>query len=239
MENFRAVQLFSEATIPVGSLDLIVEQQSAKDKPLLKIKGPFLIAEKRNGNGRLYRRNVLETAVAEYYRDYITHGRALGELGHPDRYEPVFAESCIKIEKIEQAADDPNIFMGEAVVLQSDPSRGIKGTGPGDVLASMLQYGVKPGVSSRGLGTVNRDKIIDEYYKLCAVDVVYNPSGPGCYVDGILESKQFLINSHGDICEQIFSEFENKLSRLPKGTDARIDHIRDAFKDFMRDIRGV
>ena len=71
MENFRAVQLFSEATIPVGSLDLIVEQQSAKDKPLLKIKGPFLIAEKRNGNGRLYRRNVLETAVAEYYRDYI------------------------------------------------------------------------------------------------------------------------------------------------------------------------
>ena len=71
----------------------------------------------------------------------------------------------------------------------------LKGTGPGDVLASMLQYGV----SSRGLGQMTKDKVIDEYYKLCAVDVVYNPSGPGCYVDGILESKQFLIDAHGEI----------------------------------------
>jgi hypothetical protein len=238
MENLRQVQLFSEATIPVGSLDLIVEQQSSKDKPLLKIKGPFLIAEKRNGNGRLYRRNVLEMAVQDYYRDYITPGRALGELGHPDRFEPVFADSCIKIEKIAPAEDDPNIFMGEAIVLQSDPTRGIKGTGPGDVLASMLQYGVKPGVSSRGLGQMTKDKVIDEYYKLCAVDVVYNPSGPGCYVDGILESKQFLIDAHGEIFEQAYNRIEKTLEVLPKGTDAKLAHLKSAFENFIQDIRG-
>lgn len=230
------VQLFSEAMLPVGSCELVVEQKNSKDRPLLKIKGPFLIAEKRNGNGRLYRRNILETAVQDYYRDYITPCRALGELGHPDRYEPVFADSCIKIESIKQAEDDPNIFLGEAVVLQSDPERGIKGTGPGDILASMLQYGVKPGVSSRGLGQMTRDKIIDQYYKLVAIDIVYNPSGPGCYVDGILESKQFLIDEHGEIMEKAYNKFENKISSLP--LLERTEYLRKAFSDFINETKN-
>ena len=43
----QSVQLFSEATTAFGGVDLLVEQQSTKDRPLLKIKGPFLVAEKR------------------------------------------------------------------------------------------------------------------------------------------------------------------------------------------------
>ena len=101
-----------------------MKQKNSKDRPLLKIKGPFLIAEKRNGNGRLYRRNVLETAVQDYYRDYITPCRALGELGHPDRYEPVFADSCIKIESIKQAEDDIGVISGKGtntMVIENNP----------------------------------------------------------------------------------------------------------------------
>ena len=102
----------------------------------------------------------------------------------------------------------------------------------------MLQYGVKPGVSSRGLGQMTKDKVIDEYYKLCAVDVVYNPSGPGCYVDGILESKQFLIDAHGEIFEQAYNRIEKTLEVLPKGTDAKLAHLKSAFENFIQDIRG-
>lgn len=234
--NMQSVQLFAEATTSFGSVDTLVEQQSTKDRPLLKIKGPFLVAEKRNGNGRLYRKNIMDIAVAEYNRDYVSCGRALGELGHPDRFEPVFQDSCIKIEELKCSEDDPNVWIGSAIVLQSDPSRGIKGTAPGDALASMLQYGVKVGVSSRALGQMNEDKIIDRYLKLCAVDVVYNPSAPGAYVDGILESKQFLLDTHGQIFEKAFDKLNEKLNTMPKRFSN--EHLMNAFKTFMRDIRA-
>ena len=236
LANMQSVQLFAEATTSFGSVDTLVEQQSTKDSPLLKIKGPFLVAEKRNGNGRLYKRNVMESAVNEYYRDYISCGRALGELGHPDRFDVSFADSCIKIEELKCEESDPNVWIGSAVVLQSDPTRGIKGTKNGDVLASMLQYGVKVGVSSRALGQMNEDKVIDKYLKLCSVDVVFQPSGVGCYVDGILESKQFLLDAHGQIFEKAFDKLNEKLNTMPKKFSN--EHLMNAFKTFMRDIRA-
>jgi hypothetical protein len=235
LAKMQSVQLFSEATTAFGGVDLLVEQQSTKDRPLLKIKGPFLVAEKRNGNGRLYRKSIMDIAVEEYNRDYISCGRALGELGHPDRFEPVFQDSCIKIEELKCTDEDPNVWIGSAVVLQSDPSRGIKGTAPGDALASMLQYGVKVGVSSRALGQMNEDKIIDTYLKLCAVDVVYNPSAPGAYVDGILESRQFLLDEHGNVFEKAFKSLDENLKTIP--SKFKTEHLMNAFKTFMNDIK--
>ena len=64
LANMKSVQLFAESTACFGNIDTLVEQQSSKDRPLLKIKGPFLVAEKRNGNGRLYRKNIMDIAVA-------------------------------------------------------------------------------------------------------------------------------------------------------------------------------
>lgn len=231
----QSVQLFSEATTSFGEVDLLVEQQTTKERPLLKIKGPFLVAERRNGNGRLYKKNVMDMAVAEYYRDYISCGRALGELGHPDRFEPVFQDSCIKIEELKCSEEDPNVWIGSAVVLQSDPARGIKGTAPGDALASMLQYGVKVGVSSRALGQMNEDKVIDKYLKLCSVDVVYNPSAPGAYVDGILESRQFLLDEHGNVFEKAFNNLDESLKTIPN--KFKTEYLMNAFKTFMHDIK--
>lgn len=231
----QSVQLFSESTTSsFGGVDVIVEQQNPQERKLLKIKGPFMVAETRNGNGRLYRKAVLDAAVADYNRDYVSQGRALGELGHPDRFEPVFQDSCIKIDEIKASDADPNIFLGCATVLQSDPARGIKGTAPGDTLASMLQYGVKVGVSSRALGQMNEDKIIDKYLKLCSCDVVYNPSAPGAYVDGILESRQFLLDAHGQVFEKAYKKLDEDLIVLPK--KFKTEHLLKAFNTFISDI---
>lgn len=235
--NLRSVQLFSESTAPIGCCDLLVEQQSTKDVPHLKIHGPFLVAEKRNGNGRLYKKQIMDIAVEEYNRDYISQNRALGELGHPaDRFEPDFSEACIKIDELKVSEDDPNVYLGTATVLQSDPARGIKGTKNGDVLASMLQYGVKVGVSSRALGQMNEDKVIDKVLKLCAVDVVMNPSGPGCFVNGILESKQFLLDEHGNVFEKAFNVLESTISNLPLKN--RTEYLAKAFSAFMENIKN-
>lgn len=232
----QSVQLISETTAPIGSVDLLVEQQTTKDRPMLKIKGPFLVAERRNGNGRLYKKEVMDAAVAEYNRDYISTGRALGELGHPDRFELSFADSCIKIDSLAASEEDPNIYLGVATVLQSDPAKGIKGTKNGDVLAAMLQYGVKIGISSRALGQMNEDKVIDKVLKLVSCDIVENPSGPGCYVDGILENRQFLIDCHGKIFEQAFATLDNSLTSLPLKN--RNEYLMKAFRTFMADLKA-
>ncbi len=217
--------------------DFIIEQQSPSDKPKLKIKGPFLVAEKRNGNGRMYTRQILEIATRDYKRDYIDRNLALGEINHPDRQEPDFNEACIKIDSIVQDERDPNVFMGEATVLATNKDNNIIGTPKGDILASLLQYGIKPGVSSRGYGHIDKiTKIIDKYYKLVAIDVVYNPSGPGCYVDGIFESKQFLVNEHGDLMEIAIDNMENALRNLPLNESEKLNKIAGAWAQFMNDI---
>ena len=232
LQNLKTVHLFSESTAPIGCCDILVEQQTTKDIPHLKIKGPFLVAEKRNGNGRLYKKNVMDEAVAEYNRDYISQNRALGELGHPpERFEPDFSEACIKIDELKVSEDDPNVYFGVATVLQSDPARGIKGTKNGDVLASMLQYGVKVGVSSRALGQMNEDKVIDRVLKLCAIDVVMNPSGPGCFVNGLLESKQFLLDEHGNVFEKAYNVLESKLTSMPLKN--RTEYLTSSFRAFI------
>lgn len=235
LTDSRVVQLFSEATTSPDCLDMIIEQKDTSHPKKLKIKGPFIVCEKRNANGRLYKKNIMDAAVEEYYKDYILCGKSFGELGHPDRFEPSFEEACIRIESLVPDKSDSNVFIGEAVVMMSDPSHGIIGTKNGDVLASVIQYGGKPGVSTRALGEMTADKVIDSYLKLCAVDVVYNPSGPGCYVDGILESKEFLITAHGDIMEKAFQQLGESLSSIP--SKERVEHLRVAFTNFLKNIK--
>lgn len=233
----QTVHLFSESTTPTGSYDILVEQKTTDEKPNLKIKGIYARSDCRNANSRIYPTSVLKAAIADYNRDYIAFGRSLGELGHPEHFDVVFQDSCIKIELLEQSSEDPTAFIGEAIVLQSDPSRGIKGTPSGDILASMLQYGVKVGVSTRALGKVDSNNIVQPGLKLVAVDCVANPSGPGCYVDGILESKQFLINEHGEVFEKAFKDLSSTLSSLPVSQKQKMEHFRNAFADFMTTIK--
>ena len=95
MTNKLPVNLICEEA--TTDYDVVLDQKSPNEKPMLKIKGPFLIAEKRNGNGRMYTRQILELAVRDYKRDYIDKNIALGEINHPDRSEPDFNEACIKI----------------------------------------------------------------------------------------------------------------------------------------------
>lgn len=235
MTNKLPVNLICEEA--TTDYDVVLDQKSPNEKPMLKIKGPFLIAEKRNGNGRMYTRQILELAVRDYKRDYIDKNIALGEINHPDRSEPDFNEACIKINSIVQSEQNPNVFIGEATVLATNKDQGLIGTPKGDILASLLQYGVKPGVSSRGFGHISKDKVVDKFYKLVAEDVVYNPSGPGCYVDGIYESKQFLVDEHGDIMEMAFDGLDKNLRILPLKESDRVAKIAAAWNTFLNDIK--
>ena len=227
----NTVKLMSDS--PMWDCELVIEQSNNGKPKQLRIEGPFLVANERNGNGRLYTEGVLERAVEEFQREKIDRGLSFGETNHPDSIDVNYERACIKVDSLKK---EGNIWIGSATVLASFPDHGIRGTILGDNLASILQYGGKPGVSSRGVGQIGKDKVIDSIYKLIAEDVVHNPSVPGCYVDGILESKSFMIDTHGDILEQTFEKFEDKMKKLPLKAQFKADHIVNSFNIFYADL---
>ena len=215
--------------------EMIHEQSNPTAQKVLKIKGPYFVAETRNANKRIYTRPLLEKSIAAYKKNYINVKNAMCEMGHPAHTNIDYDRVCAITTKLVQ---EGNIWIGESEVLTSDPSRNIKGTPHGDILASILQHGGRPGVSSRGVGEISKGNIIDTTYTIVAVDVVSNPSGPGCFVDGILESKEFMIDTHGTIMEIAIEKFEKELAILPAThiTMVKEQYIFDIFDNFKNNI---
>jgi hypothetical protein len=196
----------------------IIKEEFSKDKPnTIKLKGPFLEYGLKNGNNRTYLKEELEEQVKKFDEEMIKTGRALCELEHPDTIVISPENACARILSLTQN-DADNQFIGEAVVLASDDRFGIKGTPKGDVLASLLQYGTAVGFSSRGVGEVIDNVVHD--YQLVTVDCVlqpsigkYSESNAGRFVNGILESKEFVLNHHGFLVEKAYNKVEKDIEK--------------------------
>jgi hypothetical protein len=87
----------------------------------------------------------------------------------------------------------------------------------GQVVRSLMMDGVKLGVSSRALGRVEEKNGVGHVsdFKLVAIDVVADPSVPTAFVNGILESKKWVLSESGEF-EAAYDRFENQISKLPK-----------------------
>jgi len=166
----------------------------------------------------------MEEAVKDYEKTFISTGRAVGELNHPTSTDVDLKNACHKILSLEQ---DGNTWIGESQVLVGTPN--------GDLLAGLLKNNVQVGISTRGVGNVTESKIVDEY-KLITADVVYDPSGPGCFMEGILESKNFMINEHGDIVEAAYVELEKSLEILPRRSELEKQKLIHSISNFLRQI---
>lgn len=222
----------------------IIKEEFSKDKPnTIKLKGPFLEYGLKNGNNRTYLKEELEEQVKKFDEEMIKTGRALCELEHPDTIVISPENACARILSLTQN-DADNQFIGEAVVLASDDRFGIKGTPKGDVLASLLQYGTAVGFSSRGVGEVIDNVVHD--YQLVTVDCVlqpsigkYSESNAGRFVNGILESKEFVMNHHGYIVEKAYDKINHAANKMTK------THIRSkkeemaaqAVYDFFKNLK--
>lgn len=212
--------------------DVIIEQENPDAPKFLKVKGPYIVAEEKNANGRIYKRNIMESSVSTFKKELIDTGRAFGELNHPTHTEIDQKEVCHRVLDLVQ---EGNIWVGTSIILCSSPDGKIKGTPNGDILASILQHGGKPGMSTRGVGNINESGVVDEY-QLITVDCVSNPSGPGCFVNGILEARNFMIDQHGDIVEIAYEKLEKDLMNLPTKMEEKNDHIIKVLKEFIKSI---
>lgn len=170
-----------------SSFDVSPLTEQTENGKQLYIEGVFAQAELKNGNGRTYPRQVLESAVSAYNSNYVNKRRALGELNHPDRPFADPAEAAILIESLRW---EGNNVIGKAKVLNTPKGMIVKG---------LLEGGFNLGVSTRGLGTVIESagkKVVQNDFFMTAIDTVDNPSGPDCYVNPLMESINW-INENG------------------------------------------
>jgi len=184
----------------------VFEEQTNKDSAKsLFIKGPYMMAEGVNRNKRFYPRDELEREVAAYNENFVKPGRAMGELNHPSSADVDLERACHMVTELTQ---DGDVFYGKSKVLT---------TPCGQIVRSLVNDGVKVGMSSRALGTLEES---NEYntvrnMKLVAIDCVADPSYPKAFVNGILESKQWVLAEDGKY-EEIYDQFEKSVSKLPR-----------------------
>jgi len=173
----------------------------------LFIQGPFLVAETKNKNGRIYREHTLKNEVNRYNEEYVKKNRAFGELGHPD-------SPSINLDRVSHLITDlrqeGNIFVGKAKILE---------TPMGKIAKSLLEGGATLGVSSRGMGSLKVENGInvvqDDYYLATAADIVADPSAPGAFVQGIMENKEWVF-VNGVLCEMEVEQMKNEIIRAKR-----------------------
>jgi len=196
--------------------------ESAKDgKKSYFIEGIFMQSEKVNRNGRMYEKKILFNEANRYDREYVQKSRAMGELGHPDGPSLNLERVCHNI--VEMSFDGNNVI-GKAKVLD---------TPYGKIVKNLIDDGVRLGVSTRGMGTLEEKdgvKMVKEDFMLTAVDVVADPSAPDAFVDGIMEGKEWIWNN-GAFRE---SDIENYKRTITKTERRNLDEQKlIVFKDFL------
>ena len=154
--------------------ELIKEAKAGNKR--ITLRGIIQKAETKNQNGRIYPRHVLAREM-ENYAKAIRERRAVGELDHPERSTVNLSEVS---HLITNATWDGDSVMGEIEVLP---------TPKGKILESLLEAGVTIGISSRGVGSTDKqhtnegdvDMVNDDYQVIC-YDIVSEPSTPGAYL---------------------------------------------------------
>ena len=160
----------------------VITEGTGSDKKLY-IEGVFLQSEIKNRNGRMYPFSVLEKEVERYNEEYVKTSRALGELGHPDG--PTVNLDRVS-HRITSLRAEGNNFIGKAQIMN---------TPMGNIARSLLEDGVKLGVSSRGMGSIDKREdvgvVMDDFMLATAADIVADPSAPDAFVNGIMEGKEW------------------------------------------------
>ena len=169
-------------TETIEEVNLIVEESGGKKNHY--IEGVFLQAELKNRNNRVYPMSVLEREVNKYIAEHVNNNRAVGELGHPDG--PTINLDRVSHRIVSLKAEGNN-FIGKAQILD---------TPMGNIAKNLLGEGVQLGVSSRGMGSIQKKEdcnvVADDFMLTTAADIVADPSAPDAFVNGIMEGKEWV-----------------------------------------------
>ena len=209
----------------IESVEFLVEQRNGKKS--MYIEGIFLQGDLQNRNGRMYPINVLRKEVSRYNENHIQKGRALGELGHPDGPTVKLDRVSHKITSLKESGSN---FIGKAKILN---------TPMGKIAASLVEEGVKLGVSSRGIGSLKPTRegvnvVGDDFMLSTAADIVADPSAPDAFVEGIMEGKEWVWDG-GVLRERAAAKAYKEINTLV--TQKELDEKKlDVFNNFLNSL---
>lgn len=207
-------------TETIEAVKVITEEKNGVKS--LFIEGPFLVAEQKNRNGRLYKEETMKKEVDRYMTEYVGKNRAFGELGHPD-------SPTINLDRVSHLItnlrQEGSTWIGKAKILE---------TPMGKIAKSLMEGGAILGVSCRGMGSLKNEGgvnvVQDDYYLATAADIVADPSAPGAFVQGIMEGKEWVWDN-GVVKELDVNAYYNQIKNAKQ---KQIDEISlKIFENFV------
>lgn len=205
-------RLLVETPAPKEQFEYVLEEKNPNSPSTLYIKGPYIMVDETNRNKRYYPANEMKHEVDRYIKEMINTKRSMGELNHPTSVEVNPERACHMVVDLK---NEGKFYYGKSKVLS---------TPMGLIVKSLIQDGVTMGMSTRALGQLCQEsngvsRVSD--VKLVAIDCVADPSCPKAFINGILESKQWVLNSRGEL-EESYNGFERGIKNIPK-------HERDRY----------
>ena len=189
-------QLLVDYTVFEVSPQAINESLTQNNGKLI-VSGVLQRAEAKNQNGRIYPKEILVREAKKYTDEFINQRRAMGELDHPESSVVNLQNVSHNVKEMHFEGDN---LMGTVEVL---------GTPSGNILKELFKSGIKLGISSRGMGSVEsvnegEAQEVQPDFELIAFDFVSNPSTHGAFLhptnESINESK-IVGRTCGDYCK--------------------------------------
>ena len=162
--------------LPFEILPEQISESMKENNGKLVVKGVLQRADTKNQNGRVYPKEILMREAKKYFKNFINQKRAMGELDHPESSVVNLANVSHNITEMNWNGDD---LVGTVEVLN---------TPAGNILKELFKGGIKLGISSRGMGSVeamNEDgdsQEVQNDFELIAFDFVSNPSTHGAFM---------------------------------------------------------
>ena len=177
----------------------------------LVVKGVLQRANAKNQNGRVYPMEILQREAKNYNDGFIKQKRALGELDHPD-------SSVVNLQNVSHNITEMH-FEGENLLGTVE----ILTTPSGNILRELFKNGIKLGISSRGMGSVETIEEADgspttkvgKDFELIAFDFVSNPSTRGAFMYPLQESVD-KSQTQGRTCGQ-YCKAEDMINKIIRG----------------------
>tara|TARA_R100000951_G_C2615099_1_gene172487 strand:+ start:103 stop:759 length:657 start_codon:yes stop_codon:yes gene_type:complete len=188
------------------SIEYIAEAKEDGSKDYY-IKGPFMQANIKNRNGRMYPAEVLDKEVKRYVTENVDKNRAYGELGHPTSPTINLDRVSHMIKELTREGDN---FIGKAKIMTETPM--------GRIVKNLMDEGASLGVSSRGMGSLKNKgglaEVQNDFYLATAADIVADPSAPDAFVEGIMEGKEWIWDN-GIIREATINDYKEQIEEAP------------------------
>tara|TARA_Y100000992_G_scaffold289493_1_gene244109 strand:+ start:1543 stop:2187 length:645 start_codon:yes stop_codon:yes gene_type:complete len=207
----------------IQDAEYLVEDVGGKKN--YKIKGVFLQSDIKNRNGRVYPKQIMMKEVNRYQKEFVDKKRAFGELGHPDGPTVNLERVSHMITNLQQ---DGSNFIGEAKIMNTPYGKIVKG---------LIDEGAQLGVSSRGMGSLEQrngaNYVKNDFMLATAADIVADPSAPDAFVQGIMESREWVWDN-GRLVER---DVEAWRKEIRSASSRKLEEKKlEVFENFLKNL---